>query len=166
VMRRKCFVMTVVVTIGLLNTLPCFGQDLPANTGQRVFVKLTDSKRELHGRLLSLTAETLSIESRDGRIDVPMTQVLRVEKKVRDSLLNGAIFGMVYVAACMKWWCEQGGSGHDHPTTGDVLLGVTTGAAIGAWWDSMLERRVPIYNGPAQATRHSSGMALRFQLRF
>ncbi len=165
-MKWEVLCLAAAVTAGVLNSTPCLAQDMSISTGQRVFVKLTDSKHEIPGRLVSLTAETLSIDSRDGRMDVPLTRVLRVDKKVHDSLLNGAILGMLYVAACAKWWCGQGASGHDHATTSDVLLGAAVGAGVGAWWDSMFERRVTIYNGPGQAAPHSPGMALRVQLRF
>src|SRR6266545_3620062 len=165
-MNRQCLCVAAVVTAGMLNGPPCAAQDLTAGKGDRVFVKLTDSKRVLEGRLLSLDAETVSIEAGDGRMDLPLTRVLRIDEQVHDSLLNGAIFGMLYVAACVKWWCGQGTSGVSHPTTRDVLLGAAIGAAAGAQWDEAFERRVTIYNGPAQAAPRSSGLALRLQLRF
>ena len=69
---------------------------------------LVDAESELRGRLLRLDPQWLSIEVEKRRIDLPLHRVLKIEKKVNDTLLDGALLLGLFVAACAKWWCAQG----------------------------------------------------------
>lgn len=147
---------------------PSSAQEPAANAkrGERVFVRLTDSKRELQGRLIDLGRDTVSIEVNERRMDLPLTRVLRVDQKQHDSLLNGAIFGLLYVAACAKWWCRQGLSTSAKASAGDMLGAAAVGAGVGALWDASIEKRVTIFNGPAPPAFASPSARLFLTLRF
>jgi hypothetical protein len=154
-MHSRCL---VAAAIAVAMSVPCAAQD--------VRVKLTDSKRPIAGRLIRLDSETLAIQVKDGTMEIPLTRVIQVDKQVHDSLLNGAIAGMLYVAACVKWWCGQGLSGPYHPTGTDIALGAAVGAAAGARWDALFEKRETIYRGPAPAAPALPRAAVAFRVRF
>jgi len=72
----------------------------PAAAGQRpqkagadeVTVTQSGSGEELHGRLLDLSATTLSILVEGRRVEVPIDNVLRIDAHY-DSVKNGALIG-------------------------------------------------------------------------
>jgi hypothetical protein len=139
--------------IAILIATPCAAQQLPTDESsnkldnmQRVFVKLTDSKQELRGRLLRLDRETLSIQVDDRKVDFPLTRVLRVERTVRDSLWNGAIAGAVWGVACTLLKC--GGQAGHAPSSlpRDAFLAAGVGGLLGAGLDAAISRRAVIFD--------------------
>jgi hypothetical protein len=138
----------IVCVTAFITSSECLAQSVPVAADEEVFVRLVDSKREVRGRLVHLDASTLSIWGRNGRVDFPLTRVARVDKKERDSLVNGAMFGLLYVGACTIWWCSQGLSTSE-TSPADVIGGAVVGAAVGALVDAAIKKRVTIYRGPA-----------------
>ena len=158
--------------LALICAAPAAAQDPPTvsagdeQTLERVWVKLTDSKKELSGRLLALDNDVVSIEikrnARVERLDLPLARVQRVRQKVRDSVVEGALLMGAYVAACQIWWCAQGLD--EAPGAGQAILGVGVGAAIGAFLDSRIYRRKTIFEatGPGSVPKASVSLTLRF----
>jgi hypothetical protein len=141
---------------------------------ERVVVTLTGAEREVRGRLLRLDAQTLTIEidNNDGdglparkKVDLPLTRVLQVDVVKRDSLIDGAILGAVFVAACARWWCAQGA---DRPAEipRDVWIGAGVGALVGAGIDAALFRRTTIYRAGGSSPPLMPGASVSFRLRF
>ncbi len=78
------------------------------------------------------------------RVDLPLHRVLKIEKKVNDTVLDGALLLGLFVAACAKWWCAQGtSSGPNLPE--DIYIGFGVGALAGAGLDSQIYRRSVIF---------------------
>jgi len=59
-------------------------------------------------------------------------------------LINGAVFSALYVAACMKWWCQQGLDGSSGQGPLDVVLGIGMGALMGAGIDALFKKRTTV----------------------
>ena len=62
-------------------------------SGETVYVT-DDHGRTTKGRLLSVSAEALSMEADAGRVEFPVTQTDRVRVRRRDSLKNGIFTGL------------------------------------------------------------------------
>ena len=62
-------------------------------SGETVYVT-DDHGRTTKGRLLSVSAEALSMEADAGRVEFPLTQTDRVSVRRRDSLKNGILTGL------------------------------------------------------------------------
>jgi hypothetical protein len=84
VMTAKWGAAAIVCVMAFVTGSECVAQSVPVAADEEVFVRLVDSKREVRGRLVHLDASTLSIWGRNGRVDFPLTQVARVDKKERD----------------------------------------------------------------------------------
>jgi hypothetical protein len=132
---------------------------------QRVIVKVADTRREVRGRLLRLDSETLSLRTDHAPVHLPLDRVLRIDVIERDSLVNGAIFGAIYVAACARWWCRQGTSGPSHIPR-DILLGAGAGALAGAGIDALRNKRRTIFEAGGSTAPRPSGVGASFRLRF
>jgi hypothetical protein len=150
--------------------------DAPDAHGDRVSVKLAGSKGQMRGRLLHLDSQTLTIQEdrHDGdgrparkRVDLPIANVLQIDVEEHDSLIDGAIFGAIYLAACAKWWCAQGA---DAPAKlpRDIYIGAGVGALVGAGLDAMLFKRSTIYKAgdPISPRPSSAGAGVSFRLKF
>jgi len=83
-MTAKWGAAAIVCVMAFVTGSECVAQSVPVAADEEVFVRLVDSKREVRGRLVHLDASTLSIWGRNGRVDFPLTQVARVDKKERD----------------------------------------------------------------------------------
>ena len=112
----------------------CLAQDATPDRSttkrEKVFVTLVDAEDELHGGLLRLDSQSLSIEVEKRRVDLPLHRVLKIEKKVHDTVLDGAVLLGLFVAACAKWWCAQGASG------GPNLPQVSSSDLVSAHWSA------------------------------
>jgi hypothetical protein len=133
---------------------------------QDVVVTLADQKKPIEGRLLNLNAQTLSIQVNEREVNLPLSRVLRVDKQVHDSVLNGAILGMLYVAACAKLWCSQGSRSSAKATALDIVGAAAVGAGVGALWDRAIERRETIFPAPGSSAQRPHRVGVRVQLRF
>ena len=110
---------------------------------------------ELSGRLLRLDSQSLSIEVEERRVDMPLHRVLKIEKKVKDTVLDGALLlgtirrGVREVVVCAR--------NIERPRTcpEDIYIGFGVGALAGAALDSQIS------GGRAICTRVRCGKADR-----
>ena len=111
-----------------------------------IFVTAADGK-EVKGRLLDVSATTLSIETKKGRLDMTAGDVARVRQRHRDSKWNGAIIGAVVTLIYPVWFCSK--SYESGETCGenieDLAMSAAMGAALGAWIDSGIKGKKTIY---------------------
>ena len=159
----------VIGVAALLAAAPCLAQDATPDRittkREKVFVTLVDAEDELHGRLLRLDSQSLSIEVEKRQVDLPLHRVLKIEKKVHDTVLDGAVLLGLFVAACAKWWCAQGASsGPNLPQ--DIFIGFGVGALVGAGLDSQLYRRSPIFTAGEAPRGEPLRAAITFRVRF
>jgi hypothetical protein len=133
---------------------------------ERVIVKVADPDREFRGRLLRLDSQTLSLQLDDRRVDFPVDQVLKIDVVRRDSLINGALFGALYAAACIKFWCGQGLDSPSEQGPLDVVMGVGMGALVGAGIDALFTKRTTVFRAGGSPGREPLNAALAFRVRF
>jgi hypothetical protein len=144
---RKLALSSILTTICVA---PCLAQEATSAVGgkpQIVEVTLTGPEDELKGRLLSFDAETLSIEIDRKRVDLPMSRVVLLERRVPDSVWEGAILMSAFVAACSKWWCAQGAD-HEPSQPAGAIIGALVGGAVGALLDSTIHRHEVLFEAP------------------
>lgn len=180
-MRLRVVVVTHVV-IAVLAVGPVSAQETTAQrepqrapksgavTMDRVSVRVAGSAREIRGRLIHLGSHTLTLQvdnDADGgparaTIDLPIGRVLQIDREEHDPLLDGAILGAIFLAACAKWWCGQGTSG----PAPSPWLGAGLGALVGAGIDSALYGRTMIF-GPGTPPRAGAArVGVTFAFRF
>ena len=117
------------------------------------------------GRLLDLDAETVTIQPANGSPrTLPLSGVLRIETKKRDSLGNGALIGALVVLVECAVVCGQGlDSGDD--LGGVIIFNTMVGAGIGAAIDAGHTANLSLYKRPNPTpARKSPG--LFFTVRF
>jgi len=140
----------------------------PPQERDRIAVRIAGENGELRGRLLRLDPKSVLMEIDDSRanvgpsrrvLDIPLDRVVRIDREEHDSLIDGAILGALYVAACVRWWCGQGMS-QPLKLPRDMWIGAALGAGLGAGLDSVLYRRTPLYPSPPPR------LSLRFAIRF
>ena len=126
--------------------------------GEEVVVKQTTSGVELRGKLVELSAESVSMLVDGSRIDLPLERVLRVDA-THDSIVNGAVIGGALLAGLCALNCGQG-----LDSTGDLPKAIAGSAMWGALAGGIIDwrrkGRVPIYIKPA-----TSGSSLQVKLR-
>ena len=132
----------------------------PPRPGDEVIVKQATSGVELRGKLLDLSAGSLSMLIEGRRIELPMAQVLRIDT-TRDPLANGALIGAAVLGGLCALNCGQGLSSMDDLPKA-VLANAGWGALFGALIDWRIKGRTPIYIKPGG----TSGAALQVRLRF
>jgi hypothetical protein len=122
-----------------------------------VLVQLADDTAPLRGRLLQMDAAHIVLrvrdETRDGSMPVavtyPLERIRYIDVHESDSVLEGAILGALFLAACARWWCQQGtDSPPEFPR--DVWMGAGLGALIGAGIDASNNKHERIYQAPAR----------------
>lgn len=110
--------------------------------GELVFV-IDEDSREWQGKLLSVSADALTIEDSSGVREFPLTKVRRIDAEgdsIRDGAIKGAIFGGVlgvFYAAAYK----DGRA---------ILGGAMTYGLIGAGIDALNRSKQTVYRGPAK----------------
>ena len=152
--------MPQIVLVGLLGALPAEGPEaqvaqVPVERDARV--EIVAPHQTIRGRVADLTADTIVVDTHDGRMTVPMQSVQRISR-VGDSVANGAAIGAAIGGAstlslmaklCTNSNCSDISSNLDPRF---ALLGTLIGAGIGALVDGLYERRTPVYRaGPDQA---------------
>jgi hypothetical protein len=140
--------------------------DQPPAPSERVIVKVAGPEREFRGRLLRLDSQSLSLQLDDRRVDFPVDQVLQIDVVRRDSLINGAVFGALYVAACMAWWCQQGLDSSEGQGPLDVVAGIGMGALMGAGIDALFKKRTTVFRAGGSPGPVPFNAALSFRVRF
>jgi hypothetical protein len=146
----------VVVALALLSPQSAHAQ---AGSLERVFVTHAGSGEELRGRLLNIGPETLSMLVDNRRVDLPLTNVLRIDRR-GDSLKNGALIGAGVFAALCALGCYAGRRNAGEAVAA-LVIDTALGAAIGASIDAMHSGRTTIYRKGAESTARQIGVALR-----
>jgi hypothetical protein len=119
--------------------------------GDRVTVT-GDEQQPISGRLEALSPSSLRLLV-DGRPrDIALREVLRVERRTRDSILNGVLIGAAIGAALfLKYYSEnalcQGGCQFTSGALGMVGMGAGAGAGI----DALIVRRETLFQRPPPA---------------
>ena len=74
--------------------------------GDKVSI-IDDRGRKFGGRVVEVSAEVITITSRDERTDVPFAQIFTIDRK-KDSVLNGALMGLGVGVALGFWQASSG----------------------------------------------------------
>lgn len=123
-----------------------------------MLVQLRDGTSAVKGRLVALDATQVIIRipgpadtpnAQPASVSYPLDRVRYIDDARSDSVIEGAILGALYLAACARWWCNQGGNGGGPDLPRDVLLGAALGAAVGARIDAAFVHHERIYEAPA-----------------
>jgi hypothetical protein len=133
---------------------------------ERVIVKVAGPEREIRGRLLRLDSQALSLQLDDRRVDFPVDQVLQIDVVRRDSVINGAIFGALYAAACMAWWCQQGLDSSTGQGPLDAVAAIGMGALVGAGIDVLFNKRTTVFKAGNSPGPQPFNAAVSFRVRF
>jgi hypothetical protein len=145
----------------------------PDVEGKTVTVRMAAQDRVVRGRLIELTRERVRVEipteggdaqPQRAVIELDLARVGYIDIEEHDSLVNGAVLGALFLAACAAWWCSQG---TDEPTKlpRDAFIGAGLGALVGASIDAKFFERRRLWDGPLV---RSAGLqpALRFSFRW
>jgi hypothetical protein len=129
---------------------------------ESVYVMQAQSGEELHGRLLNIGSDTLSMIVNNQRLDLPLNDILRIDRP-GDSLKNGAVIGASVVGVLCAIGCYLG-SGNAAQLTTALVMNTLLGASIGASIDAMHSGRTTIYRKSSDSRTRSLSVA--FRLRF
>src|SRR6185436_17892998 len=89
------------IMIVLALAAPAAAQD----TFKQVWVTQSSSGEVVHGRIVDLSPESLTILTADNRrVDMPLDRVLRIEAR-GDSLKNGAVIGALVLGTLVALAC-------------------------------------------------------------
>lgn len=148
------------VMIVLALAAPAAAQD----TFKQVWVTQSSSGEVVHGRIVDLSPQSLTIFTSDNRrVDMPLDRVLRIEAR-GDSLKNGAAIGAVVLGGIVALACSgSGGTAGECATA--VVLDAGMGALIGAGLDALNEGRSTLYSRPAMAPAGPTA-SLKLKLKF
>jgi hypothetical protein len=117
------------------------------------------------GRLLDIDADTVTIQLPGGLPKaLPLSGVIRVEARKRDSPGDGALAGAVVMGLWCLLICGQGLDSADDLGAA-VLANALVGAGIGAAIDAGHTGSVALYKRPSAAPKHTSP-GLFFSVRF
>jgi hypothetical protein len=148
------------IMIVLALAAPAAAQD----TFKQVWVTQSSSGEVVHGRIVDLSPESLTILTADNRrVDMPLDRVLRIEAR-GDSLKNGAVIGALVLGTVVALTCaEVSDSGGGCITA--VALDAGMGALIGAGLDALNGGRSTLYARPASAPAGHAA-SVKFKLKF
>jgi hypothetical protein len=157
-MRKLRLAITIVGVVLLGVSAAAAGQEPLKAGGDTVTVTQSGSGEELHGRLLELSATTLSILVEGRRVDVPIDNVLRIDGHY-DSVKNGAIIGAAVMGGLALVACGslEAGTGW---CANAIVVDTGFGALVGAGIDALHKGRTPIY---VKAGRSGSALQVRFR---
>lgn len=158
-MRRLRLAITIWGSVLLGVSASAAGQEPLKAGGDAVTVIQSGSGEELHGRLLELSATTLSILVEGRRVDVPIDNVLRIDGHY-DSVKNGAIIGAAVMGGLGVLTCASLESGSVGWCANAIIVDTGFGALVGAGIDALHKGRTPIY---VKAGRSGSALQLRFR---
>ncbi len=131
------------VLIGLALAAPAAAQD----SSRQVWVTQSGSGEIVSGRIVDLSAESLTLLTADQRrVEVPIDRLLRIETR-GDSLKNGAAIGALIAGGLVALGCGQAGGGGACVTA--TVLDAGLGALIGAGVDALNGGRSTLYSRPA-----------------
>ena len=136
-------------------------REAATTTAKPVYVQRTGAP-EIHGQLLRLGPDTMTILESGTPRDIPMSDVLRIDVS-GDSVKNGAIIGAIVLGV----WCAVI-CGLDIDNAGHVAAAAVANAGLGAIFgagiDAMHVGRTTIYrtSPAASAGRPALGAALSF----
>lgn len=122
--------------------------------GDAVLVFTRDG-RTWKGTLLEQTSDVLLVFVDDRRVRVPVPMIARVDREVRDGLVDGILRGVAYGASlgAVYWLVSEVTCDRlclDPPGLPYYLiLGVWPGAGLGALIDAAHRARVTVFPGPA-----------------
>jgi len=156
------------LVLALMTPAPALSQtDPPAAvvTGKplRVDVVRSEQLGNLHGRMVHLGTDVVTITMDGKRIDIPLSSVQRIDVG-GDSLINGTIAG----AIILPLWCALVcGQGMDRPFQPfDFVVLSAEGAAIGALIDWRHSNKTTIYPRVRSAVAPIPWSQLRLLFRF
>jgi len=148
------------IMIVLALAAPAAAQD----TFKQVWVTQSSSGDVVHGRIVDLSPESLTILTADNRrVDMPLDRVLRIEAH-GDSLKNGAAIGAVVLGGIVALACG-GSAGTAGQCVTAVALDAGMGALIGAGLDALNGGRSTLYSRPAAAPAGATA-SLKLKLKF
>ena len=115
--------------------------------------------------MLHRDADTLSIEVDERKVTVPLSRVLRIEKKKHDTVLDGALVFAAFLAACARWWCAQG-TDSEPSFPRDIFLAAGAGALYGAGIDALIYRRTTIFEAGGSSGPHAMPAGVVVRVRY
>jgi hypothetical protein len=151
-------------------TEPAPGSDA---IGKTVIVRMAAQDRVVRGRLIEMTRDRVRLdiptEGADAQpqravIELDLARVGHIDIEEHDSLINGAVLGALFLAACATWWCSQG---TEEPTKlpRDAFVGAGLGALVGASIDAKFFERRRLWDAPLSRSAQLQP-ALRLSFRW
>lgn len=151
------------VTLVLVSVAPVATAQESAPTGVApVIVERVNPAGELRGHLLELGPDTMTLLVDGQRLDVPLSQVLRVDSG-RDSVRNGALIGAIAAGAWCALVCGQAIDDGAFVASAVAINAVFFGG-VGAAIDAMIPGRNTIYRRSPQPV--SARPVLSYRVRF
>lgn len=134
---------------------------------QEVLVHLVGTTAAVRGRLVEINparvviriaGSTAEAAAPPSTISYSLAQVRHIDEAKSDGVIGSAIVGAIFVAACARWWCRQGGDGSGGIDDGgpkDLVFGAAYGALIFAGIDAALAHHTRIYEAPVSRSAKS-----------
>jgi len=159
--KRTCLTCSLLI---VLLVSPCWAQGTAEKDLERITVKLADSGRKIHGRLLRLDSQTVSIQMSTGTVDIPLDRVQRIQKDVKDPLWDGALVCALWGAGCTLLGCGGQAIGEEGSFPGDFILAAGVGALLGAGLDALRQKRTTIFEAGRRVAVHPvrAGIGITF----
>jgi hypothetical protein len=126
--------------------------------GDRLIV--TDTQQQpIEGRLVELSPCSLRMLVDGQRQDLPLDDLLRIDRRTSDSLLNGALIGAALGGVFfLSYYSENALCQSNCQFTSGALATIGIGAATGAGLDALTARNETVFERPppSQLTRDGS----------
>lgn len=156
---RACVLLPLGVALALTLSTPAYSQDVPLASGSSVRVHTVSTDEVLHGVVVESTNDRLTLRVNEHRVEIPMSDVRRLELEVHDSLMNGTLIGAAVLGAICVLICGQGLDSSDD--MGPVVLtNAVLGGAIGAIVDWRMNAHMIIYERPGGASQSRTRAAV------
>jgi len=135
--------------------------------GDRLTITFAGQVAELRGRLVEIRGDQVRLMIDNAKasgpahaiIDVPIAGIRQIDLERHDSVINGGLVGALYLAACFKWWCQQGMSGQ----APSPWIGAGLGALVGGAIDRAIFRQETVFVAPPRRTARSFTWSYTFR---
>lgn len=122
--------------------------ELSRHLGRSDEVWITDATgKETKSRIVTISASMLTVNTKQGPLDLQAGDIVRVRQKRPDPIWNGILIGALAGAAYPLWYFSrmyETGESLGENVDG-VGVGAVTGACLGAWIDRRIKGKKTIY---------------------
>jgi hypothetical protein len=122
--------------------------ELSRHLGRSDEVWITDATgKETKSRIVTISASMLTVNTKQGPLDLQTGDIVRVRQRRPDPIWNGILIGALAGASYPLWYFsrmyETGESLRENVDS--VGVGAVTGACVGAWIDRRIRGKKTIY---------------------